>query len=201
MDIGTAFGTLGARREMMVGFLAEPALLMVHLRRLADLGDHRAAGDRRESRARRARALSEPRVHGRRVHHGAARRERAHPDRQSGDAPRAHDDPRGDDARVLGAAPRAAWNGRRRSSCSTTRASASRCSFPGASPTGASGRRSLLWRSIPLLAAKLAVGRRRARADRDACRRNCACSARPEFLAIAFLLAVLGLLVHLLLGA
>jgi len=28
MDIGTAFGTLGARREMMVGFLAEPALLM-----------------------------------------------------------------------------------------------------------------------------------------------------------------------------
>jgi formate hydrogenlyase subunit 4 len=29
MDIGTAFGTLGARREMLIGFLAEPALLMV----------------------------------------------------------------------------------------------------------------------------------------------------------------------------
>jgi formate hydrogenlyase subunit 4 len=29
MDVGTAFGTMGARREMMVGFLAEPALLMV----------------------------------------------------------------------------------------------------------------------------------------------------------------------------
>jgi formate hydrogenlyase subunit 4 len=29
MDIGTAFGSLGARREMMVGFLAEPALLMI----------------------------------------------------------------------------------------------------------------------------------------------------------------------------
>lgn len=28
MDIGTAFGTFGARREMLVGFLAEPALLM-----------------------------------------------------------------------------------------------------------------------------------------------------------------------------
>lgn len=28
MDIGTSFGTLGARREMLVGFLAEPALLM-----------------------------------------------------------------------------------------------------------------------------------------------------------------------------
>jgi formate hydrogenlyase subunit 4 len=29
MDIGTSFGSLGARREMMVAFLAEPALLMV----------------------------------------------------------------------------------------------------------------------------------------------------------------------------
>lgn len=29
MDIGTAFGSMGARREMLVGFLAEPALLLV----------------------------------------------------------------------------------------------------------------------------------------------------------------------------
>jgi len=29
MDLGTAFGSLGARREMLIGFLAEPALLMV----------------------------------------------------------------------------------------------------------------------------------------------------------------------------
>ncbi|MDX9994956.1 MAG: NADH-quinone oxidoreductase subunit H [Rhodocyclaceae bacterium] len=29
MDIGTSFGTLGGRREMLVGFLAEPALLIV----------------------------------------------------------------------------------------------------------------------------------------------------------------------------
>ena len=29
MDIGTAFGSAGARREMFIGFLAEPALLMV----------------------------------------------------------------------------------------------------------------------------------------------------------------------------
>jgi formate hydrogenlyase subunit 4 len=28
LDIGTSFGGLGARREMMVGFLAEPAMLM-----------------------------------------------------------------------------------------------------------------------------------------------------------------------------
>ncbi len=29
MDIGTSFGSLGARREMFIGFLAEPALLML----------------------------------------------------------------------------------------------------------------------------------------------------------------------------
>ncbi len=29
MDIGTAFGSLGARREMLIAFLAEPAMLMV----------------------------------------------------------------------------------------------------------------------------------------------------------------------------
>jgi len=29
MDIGTSFGSMGARRDMMIGFLAEPALLMV----------------------------------------------------------------------------------------------------------------------------------------------------------------------------
>jgi formate hydrogenlyase subunit 4 len=29
MDVGTSFGSLGGRREMLVGFLAEPALLMV----------------------------------------------------------------------------------------------------------------------------------------------------------------------------
>lgn len=29
MDIGTAFGSLGARREMLIGFLAEPALLAI----------------------------------------------------------------------------------------------------------------------------------------------------------------------------
>jgi len=29
MDIGTSFGSLGGRREMLIGFLAEPALLMV----------------------------------------------------------------------------------------------------------------------------------------------------------------------------
>ncbi len=29
MDVGTSFGSLGSRREMLIGFLAEPALLMI----------------------------------------------------------------------------------------------------------------------------------------------------------------------------
>lgn len=29
MDVGTAFGSLGSRREMLIGFLAEPALLLI----------------------------------------------------------------------------------------------------------------------------------------------------------------------------
>jgi formate hydrogenlyase subunit 4 len=53
MDIGTAFGSLGARREMMVGFLAEPALLMVlftaslisHSTSLATIVEHLARAD------------------------------------------------------------------------------------------------------------------------------------------------------------
>jgi formate hydrogenlyase subunit 4 len=83
MDIGTPFGTLGARREMMVGFLAEPALLMVifvasliSMTTALPLISERLATQRFELNP-------EPRVHRGRLHDGAARRERAHPDRQS----------------------------------------------------------------------------------------------------------------------
>ena len=105
MDIGTAFGTLGARREMMVGFLAEPALLMVIF--VASLISATTALPAiAESLATQTLGLyPEPRLHGDRLHDGVARGECAHPHRQSGDAPRTHDDPRGDGARVLGAAP------------------------------------------------------------------------------------------------
>ena len=50
MDIGTAFGTLGARREMLVGFLAEPALLMVLFTACADQPVDRAHHHRRHAR-------------------------------------------------------------------------------------------------------------------------------------------------------
>ena len=56
MDIGTAFGTLGARREMMVGFLAEPALLMVLFTASLICQSHLARHHRRDARAPRARA-------------------------------------------------------------------------------------------------------------------------------------------------
>ena len=112
MDIGTAFGSLGARREMLVGFLAEPALLMVLFTASLISGSTSLADHRRHARAPRARDLSQPRVRRRRVHDGVARRERPHSGGQSRHPPRAHDDPRGDGARVLGPAPRADRVGR-----------------------------------------------------------------------------------------
>ena len=71
MDIGTAFGTLGARREMLIGFLAEPALLMVLFTRLADLAVDLAHHHRRDAGAPRARDLPEPGLRRRRLHDGA----------------------------------------------------------------------------------------------------------------------------------
>ena len=50
MDVGTAFGTLGARREMMVGFLAEPALLMVFFTPRSSRIRHRSPPSSRRSR-------------------------------------------------------------------------------------------------------------------------------------------------------
>ena len=78
MDIGTAFGTLGARREMMVGFLAEPALLMVIF--VASLISATTAlpAITENLATRRSRALPEPGLHGGRLHNGAAGRERTH---------------------------------------------------------------------------------------------------------------------------
>src|SRR6185436_12538208 len=76
------------------------------LPRLADLGEHRASGDFGGPRDARARAVSQPGVHWRRLPAGAARGECAHPGRQPGHPSRTHDDPRGDAARVFGAASR-----------------------------------------------------------------------------------------------
>ena len=92
MDIGTAFGTLGARREMMVGFLAEPALLMVIFvaSLISATTSLPAISGTPDDRSHRS--LSESGVYRRGIHHGAARRERTHPNRQSGHASRTYDD-------------------------------------------------------------------------------------------------------------
>ena len=103
MDVGTAFGTLGARREMLIGFLAEPALLMVLFSRLADLAVDRRSPTIVETLAHRELAIYPSLAFaGVAFTMVLARRERAHAGRQPGDAPRADDDPRGDDPRVLG---------------------------------------------------------------------------------------------------
>ncbi|MCK7579181.1 MAG: NADH-quinone oxidoreductase subunit H, partial [Chromatiales bacterium] len=104
MDIGTAFGTLGARREMLIGFLAEPALLMVLfsaslISQSTSLTDHR-----RDAGPPRARHLPGPGLRRRRLRDGVAGRERARAGGQPGHPPRADDDPRGADPRILRAA-------------------------------------------------------------------------------------------------
>ncbi len=112
MDVGTAFGTMGARREMLVGFLAEPAFLMVALHRLAHLQLDLARDHRGKPRPPRAHHPAQPRLRGRGLHHGLARGKRARSRGQPRHAPRAHDDPRGAAPRVLGPPPRAHGMGR-----------------------------------------------------------------------------------------
>src|SRR4029079_5568987 len=117
-DIGTAFGSLGARREMLIGFLAEPALLMVLFSAslipketsATTTGQTLAERDRAPAQRRDAGApppgdLPEPRLRRRRLHHDLARGKRPGPGRQPRDPSRADDDPRGADPRVLGPPP------------------------------------------------------------------------------------------------
>jgi formate hydrogenlyase subunit 4 len=90
MDAGTSFGGIGSSREMMIASLAEPAMIMIvftiallagstQLSTLAGYMLSSAAG----LRVSAGLAINCP-------HHGRDRRKRAHPDRQSRDASRAH---------------------------------------------------------------------------------------------------------------
>ena len=87
LDVGTSFGGIGSSREVMIASLAEPAMIMIvftlaliagstQLSTIAAFMTSSAVGSARLARARAHRA-----------HHGGDRRERAHSDRQSGDAP------------------------------------------------------------------------------------------------------------------
>ena len=103
MDIGTAFGTLGARREMLVSFLAEPALLMVFFTASLIAQSTELPVIVAHPGAPRFRHLSQHHVRRRGVLDDLGGRKRAHPGGQPRHPPRADDDPRGDDPRVFGA--------------------------------------------------------------------------------------------------
>ena len=104
MDIGTAFGSLGARREMLIGFLAEPALLMVLFTASLIVGSTALPTIATTLSARELAIYPSLAFAGVAFADGAAGRERAHPDRQPVHPPRTDHDPRGHGARVFGAA-------------------------------------------------------------------------------------------------
>ena len=113
MDIGTSFGTLGARREMLVGFLAEPALLMVFFTAATDQPVHLAGHHRGNPGAQAVRDLPQPGLRRDRLRDGAAGRKCAHPGGQSLHPPRTDHDPRGHDPGIFGAPPGADRMGQR----------------------------------------------------------------------------------------
>jgi hypothetical protein len=196
MDVGTSFGTLGGRREMLVGFLAEPALLMV----LFTAGDDRqvdlAGHHRRDAGASRTGDLSQPGLRRRRLHHGFAGRKRPRAGGQPGHPPRTDHDPRGDDPRIFGPPPGADRVGRQ------PQAVAYSCLglalfFPwGIAEATLPG----LLLAMPAAAAQAGHRRLPAGRHRDAQRQD-AHLPRAGIPRHRLLLAVLGLLVHLLLEA
>ncbi len=196
MDVGTAFGSLGARREMLIASLAEPALLMVFFTP-ALISQSTALTTIVEQLAHRElRLYPSMAFAGSGLRDGAAGGECAHSGGQSGHASRTHHGPRGHDPRVLGAPPGADGVG------------------PCAQADDLRGHRH---RAVP------ALGHRRGRRlgdDAAGGRSRCWSSLRwaapawrvlemvsakmrifrvPEFLGMAFMLAVLGMLTHFLL--
>ena len=112
MDVGTAFGSLGARREMLVGFLAEPALLMV-LFCASMITRSTSLTTIVETLAHRELAIYPSLLlAGRGVHHGVAGRERPGAGGQPRHPSGTHHDSRGADSGVFGASPGAAGMGR-----------------------------------------------------------------------------------------
>ena len=193
MDIGTSFGTLGARREMLIGFLAEPALLMV-LFSASLISQSTSLTTIVETLAHRDFAIYPSLAFAGVAFTMVSLAENA---RVPVDNPATHLEltmiHEAHDPRVFGPPSGAASNGPPASSCSPIRASAWRCSSPGASPSrcpaGAAARRCRSWCSSW-----------RSAASGWRCSRPLSAKMRifrvPEFLATAFLLAVIGMLVH-----
>ena len=84
LDVGTSFGGIGSSREVMIASLAEPAMLMIVFTLALVAGSTQLstmAGYHGVGRSGLA-GFARPRAA--RLDHGGDRRERAHPDRQSG---------------------------------------------------------------------------------------------------------------------
>jgi formate hydrogenlyase subunit 4 len=192
MDVGTSFGTLGARREMLIGFLAEPALLMVLFSASLISKSTSLTTIVETLGASRPRDLSEPGLRRRRLHHGFAGRKRSRAGGQPGDPPRTDDDPRGADPRVFGPPSRAARVGREPEAVRLLVHRAGTV-FPLGGGRGPAPLALLL--ALPALVLKLAIG-----GALLALLETLSAKMRifrvPEFLATAFLLAVIGMLVH-----
>ncbi len=106
MDIGTAFGTMGARREMLVGFLAEPAFLMV-LFTASLISNSTSLATIVDTLAHRELTILPSLAFAGVAFMMVSLAENARmPGRQSRDAPRAHHDPRGAGRSSI---PRATW--------------------------------------------------------------------------------------------
>jgi formate hydrogenlyase subunit 4 len=191
MDVGTSFGTLGARREMLIGFLAEPALLMV-LFSASLISKSTSLTTIVETLAHRELAIyPEPGFRRRRLHHGLAGRKRACAGGQPGDPPRTDDDPRGADPRVFGPPPGLLeW-------AASLKLFAYSCIglalfFPWGVAEAEAPLALLL--AMPALILKLAIGGALL-AVLETLSAKMRIFRVPEFLATAFLLAVIGMLV------
>ncbi len=90
MDVGTSFGGIGSSREVMIATLAEPAMLLDRVLHGAGRGLDATFDGREFPGLVLCRVAGVARHGAGRAVHGGARRERAHPGRQSGNASRAH---------------------------------------------------------------------------------------------------------------
>ena len=120
MDVGTSFGGIGSSREVMIAALAEPAMLLIVFCMALVAGSTQLSTVAELHGLVLCRLAGVARHGADRARHGGARRERAHPGRQSGDASRTHHGARGDGAGIFRAPSRDDRVRRASSSCCST---------------------------------------------------------------------------------
>ena len=195
MDIGTSFGGLGARREMMIGFLAEPAMLMT-LFTAAFISGSTQLTTIVDTLAHREFALYPSLAFAAVAFLMVLLAENARiPIDNPDHSPRTHHDPRGDDPRVFGAPPGAHRVGRRHQAVRLHDHRHRPVRPLGHRSGGRLERRCRL--AVGALAAKLALAGA-GLALIETLLAKLRLLLAPEFLSTAFLLGVLGMLTHFL---